>query len=707
MYVDGILVENSTPDATLLSQPGLPGATLAQAGGGAAGVYLAYLEVWERLVTALDDPLIRESALGGPDTSVRSQVVWQVRLARAGDVPKDPAQLPGCADVDLSILPAAPTGTLTAGTGATADPMPCMLPPDSGYQRLENQLYRVEVHTAGSDGTATFKWSRENGSVVVMIVAPGGSGSAPATVTGPTFTVTGLSDDPTLGLQAGDWVEFTDDAMELGGQPGTLYQVATTPSDGRTVTVNGAPTATLARHPKLRRWDMTGAAFGPGVPLTSGAPVPIEGGLQVTFSAGTYRTGDYWLVPARTATTIEQGHIEWPVDGGGNALALPPAGTERHFAKLGLVELAADQTFAGLGSATEPTDCRQPFWPLTQLTPDQGTGPCTIVVRPGPGWEVPVLNWFRLAAQNKQPLDAEICFPVGDFPTGDVVRIQNAGHVRVNGSGWGTRLAATGTAESVLEFDKCTSVTVRDLYASTGIVTQGGRINGTLSFYNCGEVRVEDVWARCGSAVSRRGAACVTIASDVTAGNTTTGSGTAMVRGCKLHPGEMQVGLQLVHLERAIVEDNEIEIDPTVPSTPLRSRLEDPVYLAVARSLLLSHVGDTEVVKGAEAQAIATDQPAVDEPAPEPPGEQTKAAAKRRASASVKVGAAPATCWRRPPRRWPRPRSACRSATRRWRPSPTAGWPAHGRCTCRTRRPRRSPRRPTRRTTSGRPPTRS
>src|SRR5205085_11812880 len=39
-----------------------------------------------------------------------------------------------------------------------------------GYQRLENQLYRVEVHR-GSDAQEgpSFKWSRDNGSVVALI----------------------------------------------------------------------------------------------------------------------------------------------------------------------------------------------------------------------------------------------------------------------------------------------------------------------------------------------------------------------------------------------------------------------------------------------------------------------------------------------------------------------------------------------------------
>ena len=118
--------------------------------------------------------------------------------------------------------------------------MPCILPPETGYQRLENQLYRVEIHDSGPDGTATFKWSRENGSVVCLISTPPSTGGAapPATVTGPTFWVTSLSNDPTLGLQQGDWVELTDDSVELVEGSGTLYQVAATPTDGHTVTLN-------------------------------------------------------------------------------------------------------------------------------------------------------------------------------------------------------------------------------------------------------------------------------------------------------------------------------------------------------------------------------------------------------------------------------------------------------------------------------------
>ena len=63
--IDG-LPPGSMPD---VSSPALP-----------PGRYLAYLDVWQREITALDDPRIREVALGGPDTATRLQTMQQVRL---------------------------------------------------------------------------------------------------------------------------------------------------------------------------------------------------------------------------------------------------------------------------------------------------------------------------------------------------------------------------------------------------------------------------------------------------------------------------------------------------------------------------------------------------------------------------------------------------------------------------------------------------
>ena len=416
MYVDGLLVENDTPDATLLAQPDMPGATTLTAfGASQPGIYVAYLDVWERLITALDNPAIRESALGGADTSVRTKLVWQLKLAFLEAAPGSGALLPSCASAGEPWLPAAAsTGTLAAGSAPPGASMPCSLPPETGYQRLENQLYRVEIHQPGPDGTATFKWSRENGSVVTLISAPPTTGGAapPTTVTGPTFSVTSLSDDPTLGLQAGDWVELTDDSSELTVGYGPLYQVATTPSDGQHVTITAAtaPTATLSLNPKLRRWDQSGTGLDQGITVTTAAPILLEGGVQVQFSAGTYQTGDYWLIPARTATSVQQGFVEWPVDASFNPVAQPPLGIKHHYAKLGLVELTAAGTFTGLGTATAPTDCRLPFPPLTGLI---NGGCCTVDVGPSDFQDGTTLQSLLGTYANKGPIT--VCLEPGTY----------------------------------------------------------------------------------------------------------------------------------------------------------------------------------------------------------------------------------------------------------------------------------------------------
>ena len=177
MYVDGLLVQNEAPGASLLDQPDMPDVTLPDLGATQPGIYVVYLDVWERLITALDKPLIRESALGGPDTSVRTKLVWQVKLAYAGPTPASGSALPTCASVgDPWVAAAATTGTLAASSAPPGQNMPCILSSQSGYQLLENQLYRVEIHGPGPDETATFKWSRENGSVVCLIVAPPSTG---------------------------------------------------------------------------------------------------------------------------------------------------------------------------------------------------------------------------------------------------------------------------------------------------------------------------------------------------------------------------------------------------------------------------------------------------------------------------------------------------------------------------------------------------
>jgi hypothetical protein len=64
-----------------------------------------------------------------------------------------------------------------------------------------------------------------------------------------------------------------------------------------------------------------------------GAWVDLESGIQVQLGGGgEFRSGDYWLIPARVAT----GDVRWPRDDSG-PMARPPRGVEHHYAPLAVV----------------------------------------------------------------------------------------------------------------------------------------------------------------------------------------------------------------------------------------------------------------------------------------------------------------------------------------------------------------------------------
>ncbi len=313
-----------------------------------AGTYLAYLDVWRRHLTALEDPSIREVALGGPDTATRTKTVWQVKLhaLEAGEV----------AGADcVSAIPSweaavAPVTGRLAARAETAPPSrdPCIVTPGAGFRRLENQLYRVEVHQGGPRNSATFKWSRDNGAYV--------AGWTAQNVGLDELTVTSLGRDEVSRFATGQWVELIDDTHELLGQPGTLARV--TRAEGEVVTIDLATAtgpvnrANFPQNPKVRRWD--GLLTG----VTNANWRDLEDGVQVRFFAGTYRTADYWQIPARTAPA----EVEWPLDAATNQPArLLPHGIEHHYCRLAL--MVSD------GAAwTSITDCRDLFPPVTELT---------------------------------------------------------------------------------------------------------------------------------------------------------------------------------------------------------------------------------------------------------------------------------------------------------------------------------------------------
>ncbi|CAM5631599.1 DUF6519 domain-containing protein [Rhodanobacter lindaniclasticus] len=393
-YVDGILCVNEAM-CTLAQQPNAPTPDYGVADGknGLENLpkppqgFALWLDVWERHLSWIEAPTILDGALDGIDTCSRAQVVWQLRLLdqpraqrRLDDVstalkarqavagnPADVAtikqQLADVAALRKNLDGGGQGNASTCavvrqllGARATyalprlradlgqqaADDDPCMIAADARYRGMENQLYRVEIHQDGPAGTASFKWSRENGSVVFAVTrhdlgAAADDGSASLTV-----TLVRAGRDARLGLAANDWVELVDDHYTLGQRAYPLLQViATDPASG-SVTLN-VPKATVPwplsddpqQHPLLRRWDQRDAVNAQGVlAVVEGTPIALENGVEITFDpGGVYATGDYWLIPARVAGN---GQLDWPKVNGAPA-ALPPRGRHHH-AVLGVTD---------------------------------------------------------------------------------------------------------------------------------------------------------------------------------------------------------------------------------------------------------------------------------------------------------------------------------------------------------------------------------
>lgn len=479
LYVDGLLAENHgapskaaagrefddllaepryTAQVPYDSQPYLGGAAPALPG---AGRHLVYLDVWQRELTHLEQPELVESALA-VETSSRIQTAWQVRVLQGGsDI--------GCGTPDASIpgwsvLIAPSSGLLSTGTfdvAPTDDP--CELPPTGGYRGLENQLYRVEIHSGGQPGAgATFKWSRENASVgsrVASIVADNA------------LELQSLGRDDVLRINTGDWVEITDDLREFAQLGGEMRRVTVDEANRRISFTPALPAAMLpasypdsslasSRNLRVRRWDQRGKIFrtdASGTPVqvqdlnaagTGGViQVPaadttllLENGVTVSFdSTGStgFRAGDYFVFAARTADASVE-----ILD------RSTPRGIHHHYARLGIWDVAAGTV----------TDCRHPW-------PPAGTGGdchCTACVTPASHASGQLT--IQGAVNRLRDSGGTICLHLGQYVLSEPVRIAGARALRLHGQGAASVIVASGTAFVI---ERSAAIAVEDLTVVT------------------------------------------------------------------------------------------------------------------------------------------------------------------------------------------------------------------------------------------------
>jgi hypothetical protein len=472
-YVDGIVAELFAGEkargkpVSYLNQPFYPAPPPISGSG------LVYLDVWRREVTAVEDPALLDSALGGVDTTTRLQTVWQVKLltASAG------GPQPGC-DADLnSAFPPSAGRLSTAAVGPVAPTDPCILPDQGGYRGVENRLYRVEIHKGGDASKARWKWSRENASVVSRVQA-----IATAGVT--TLTVDRIGRDSILRFSANDWVEIVDDSLELMGEPGVMAKIAAAPDDAnRTLTLDRALPAGRfdpsdpSRHTRIIRWDQKAGVDADGLLSIAAGAVELEDGVQVTLTLDTsgptpsFHVRDFWAFAARAADASVE-----TLD------KAPPFAIEHHYCAL-----APFATAAG-GAVGVDGDCRV-LWP----PPAGGGGECYCTVCVSAEQHNSGKFTIVMGLEQLRRSGGRLCLGPGVFNLGQTpIVLRGYRAVTISGHGSATVLVFSG-AQPAIMIDSSFDAHVVDLalFAFAATVTGGVGVPVAIAIRNCLAISVE------------------------------------------------------------------------------------------------------------------------------------------------------------------------------------------------------------------------
>jgi hypothetical protein len=373
-YVDGVMCEN--PYHAPLSAP-------ASHPGSEA---IVYLDVWERYVSAFEDPTIADVALGGVDTTGRLQTVAHVcvtapaefepiraRSHDRGEIALDVAtrilqdnllyrfevHAPGIAadesdggDVVTIEPERASERTWRVVGGANVDDW------SSGqYLQILNpgptgKLMRFVSWNAPAPGARTFTvdevpdgvndqievrpvasvlWSKQNANFVFPL-----EGAPAATKETTTFLLAGDVQRADI-LSIGQVVVVGDENAATSFRPGFVSTIKDISTDvpGQIEVVVGGRLDRVGPGAVLRCWD----GIVPAEAI-SGKPRKLAD-VAVSFAAGgAYRTGDYWT--ARLRPDDPNTPLEWPRDGSGKPVFVPPAGIAHTYAELARVHAHHD-----------------------------------------------------------------------------------------------------------------------------------------------------------------------------------------------------------------------------------------------------------------------------------------------------------------------------------------------------------------------------
>lgn len=499
MYVGGLRVTQTAPvhfaeQPEWLDTSGDP----LWSGGWPGGNEFVYLFLREQEVTAVEDQVLREVALGGPDTAARTRLVQ--RIVRSPD---------GASQCDAAL---ADTKEKWGALGLSFDPSTMRLtssaslqvkfvqPPvaetqcdpqvKGGYLGADNQMIRVKISAYDPNtGKGKLVWSYNNASFL--------------------HRVTALADHQTLELVAspidnyhtprsGHAVEILRSAVDLKdanyvAAPNGLVMTLTADyvSDTRQLTLPAAlpPDYWQAKGQLfLRMWEFE-------VPFTPGTPVDLAGtGLQVSIAlpgkSGALTVGQYWTFAARPSTPVTvypKRYLDAPQ---------PPEGPRMWACPLAVIGWTNE-------SFQLVSDCRRKFDDLVELTKRKPC--CGVVIRPQDVGGGASLQAFL--DDIVKTAEATVSLLPGTYSLPKPLRLdeRHAG-LTLEGCHDGAWLAATNPEafhEGLIVLDHANDVTLRRLRLRMPLVRagKGGVVGGPqyllfdstgVQAIHCADLRVEE-----------------------------------------------------------------------------------------------------------------------------------------------------------------------------------------------------------------------
>jgi hypothetical protein len=473
------------------------------------GVEAIYLHVIEQEVSTVEDSVLREVALGGPDTAQRVRLTRHVE--RFGPAPAgmscanlvstvlsqvypgktfDPSTNSLVSNATLQVVPESGSGTTTGGPGTNGN---CEPAAQGGYLGAENQLIRVQIAEDGSH----FLWAYDDASDLYRVDVASSND---------TTTTLRLRTVPVDALHqpiSGQYVEVLGAAVQLdkhdnyiactSGFLTTLAADYTTDASGAGIVSVNAPIPSIfpqAQPPAifLRVWQYAQA-------IQAGSAVALldrDGktgiGIQIllndtTDSPPKFWPGDFWIFAVRPNTPT----LVYPqryIDSG-----QPPEGPRQWIAPLAVINW---------GPPPNVVDCRKPYFVfnLVELTNLLGAVPgmqttfataSNVTMKPGSNTTLVTTGSLIVAAGQRAILRAAVqvtvkvtsnTSPVAAGPIGPPSF--NSAYVFctiVNDSG----LSIAQASQTVTLPKLQTGVQEDDTYVSVGLIGQDGAPGGTYS----------------------------------------------------------------------------------------------------------------------------------------------------------------------------------------------------------------------------------